>query len=438
MSAAGPPTPRNATVLLVLFTIANAVSFMDRFVLVLLIDPIRADLGLSDTAVSLVQGLAFILLYSTAAVPLGILLDRRNRLKIVGAGILVWSLATGLAGLARNFVELFAARAAVGLGEASLTPAAVSVLSDVTPPSQWGRRIAFFVAGASLGPALSYSFAGLLYDRLPQEGLALPLVGTLAPWRVVFVLAAIPGLLLAIVFVLLREPARRRAALGKTDAGTSLPVAPPARRRDDWNQIIRLLAGFGLLSSIAVALSVWGPTFFIRVHGWSIKETGLAFGALSLVSGFLGTIAGGSISDLLRRLGHADPNIRTILVALAMCSIALAAFPALDEAGAAFAALSGAYFAIMIGIGAAMPTMPLIAAFGDQGRLTATYLLVANVFGIGTAPTLVALINDLVFKQDHSIGLAAATFCLICAPVCAALLLASRRWVASFEKVPGT
>ncbi len=188
-----------------LLTVVYIFSFIDRYILGLLIEPIKADLELSDTQVGLLLGPAFALFYTTLGVPLGWLADRGRRTWIIGAGIAVWSLATAASGIAKSFVQLFIARITVGVGEATLSPCALPVIADSFPPEKRGKPIAFYSAALSIGAGLAYiAGASVIIWSKTVDSIVLPIVGAVAPWQFAFIAVGLPGLLIAMLCLTLR------------------------------------------------------------------------------------------------------------------------------------------------------------------------------------------------------------------------------------------
>ena len=182
-------------------TIAYLFSFIDRWILGLLIEPIKADLGLTDTQIGLLLGPAFAIFYATMGLPLGWLADRRNRVRIVAVGIGLWSLATAASGLAKSFIHLFIARMSIGIGEATLSPCAMSIISDSFPREKRSRPIAVYTTALSLGAGLASLLGAAVLTWAKTGGdITFPLLGALAPWQATFIVVGLPGLLLALVF----------------------------------------------------------------------------------------------------------------------------------------------------------------------------------------------------------------------------------------------
>ena len=203
------PNSKYAWYMVVMLTIAYILSFVDRYILGLLIEPIKADLGLTDTQIGLLLGFAFAIFYATMGLPLGYLADRKKRTWLVAAGIAVWSAATAASGLVKNFAQLFIARMTVGAGEATLSPCAMSMISDSFPPEKRGKPIAFYTAALSLGAGIaSLISAGEMNWAKSEPHLTITLVGDVAPRQFTFVGVGLPGLRLAGLCLFMREPTR--------------------------------------------------------------------------------------------------------------------------------------------------------------------------------------------------------------------------------------
>ena len=189
------PTARAGWFLVIMLTIAYIFSFIDRYILGLLIEPIKADLDLTDEQIGWVIGPAFAIFYATMGLPLGWLVDRKRRTWIVAAGIFVWSFATAISGLAKSFWHLFFARMMVGVGEATLSPSAMSMIADSFPPDKRAKPISVYVAAVSLGSGIASLIGGaVLIWAKTTESVAVPFVGDLAPWQLTFFAVGLPGL----------------------------------------------------------------------------------------------------------------------------------------------------------------------------------------------------------------------------------------------------
>ncbi|MCS5575183.1 MAG: MFS transporter, partial [Pseudomonadales bacterium] len=211
MTVEYPPAGR-AWYMVILLTALYMLSFLDRTIIVLLVEPIKADLGLTDTELSLLYGLAFAVFYTFLGIPIARLADRKSRRVIIMVGVSIWSLATAVCGLAKNFGQLFAARVSVGVGEASLSPAAYSMISDSFPTEQRAAAMSVYTMGLYLGVGFALILGGVVIDWVGEGTLTeVPVLGLLAPWQLTFMIVGLPGLLLALMMLTVTEPARRQS-----------------------------------------------------------------------------------------------------------------------------------------------------------------------------------------------------------------------------------
>ena len=212
------PSPARAWYMVILLTILYMFSFLDRTIIVLLIEPIKADLGLSDTQLSLLYGFAFALFYTLLGIPIARMADRRNRRTIIMWGVAIWSVMTAICGIARNFGQLFIARMGVGVGEAALSPAAYSLISDSFPPNERARAMSVYTMGLYLGVGLALVLGGVVIEWVASIGtVVLPIFGEIRAWQATFMAVGLPGLLLAGLMMTVREPLRRE--LGSSQVG---------------------------------------------------------------------------------------------------------------------------------------------------------------------------------------------------------------------------
>ena len=268
-------------------------NFVDRQILAILIQPIKEDLGVSDTMMGLLTGPIFVISYTLAGLPLARWADRHSRVWLITLGMVVWSAMTVASGFARNFTALAAARLGVGLGEASFTPSAHSLISDYFPPERRATALAIFAAGASLGSIAGYLGGGY--------------IGQYVGWHEAFLYVGAPGLVAAVIFrFTVRDPIR--GAYDGPKAKASEPEEPlrevlrylMTRRSYVFIVASAMLHGFSSYGS-----GYWIPTFLIRVHGLSLSEVGILLGAIIGVLGLVGQIIGGRLSDAL---GKRDPR----------------------------------------------------------------------------------------------------------------------------------
>lgn len=392
-----------------MLTLAYVFSFLDRIVINLLVEPMKRDLGLTDVQISLLMGLSFAFFYTLCGLPLGWLADRCDRRRLIAAGVAVWSAATVACGFARGYAGLFAARLAVGAGEATLTPAAHSMLADLYPRERLGRAMAVYAMGIYIGSGLALLLGALAIRLAEQRSTwALPLVGEVFPWQMVFVFVGLPGLLVALAVLALREPARR-------DAPAPLPWAETrAWVRSERRFLAHHLAGFGLLSLVAYASAAWVPTALVRSFGWTAVQAALALGGMTVLFSVAGCIAGGLWSDRLAHRAGADAATARLRVGVA-AGLALvasvAAFAAAPTAALAVASLAPLCFAVAMPFGVAGAALAERAPARLRGQASALYLLVVSVVGIGLGPTAVALVTERLYGDPAALRGAIAWVC---------------------------
>src|SRR4051794_33006831 len=254
-------------------TVAYVVSFVDRQILNLLVEPIERDLGIGDTQMSLLMGFSFAVFYTLFGIPLGRLADSRSRRVIIAVGIASWSVLTAGCGLARKFWQLALLRMGVGVGEASLSPAAYSLIADYFRPERRATAMGVYSMGIYVGSGLAFILGGLVVRFASgREQFDLPLVGPTRAWQLIFFVIGLPGLLVSLlVLATVREPARRgaRAARG-VGAGGSVPLAEVwAYLSANRATFAYLNVGVACLTVSSYGMSGWVPTLFARKYGWT-------------------------------------------------------------------------------------------------------------------------------------------------------------------------
>lgn len=396
-------------------------SYTDRQVLSLLVDPVRRDLGITDTDVGYLFGPAFALVYGIAGIPLGLLADRVSRCGLIAAGIAVWSLGTIGCGYAHSFAQLFAARIIVGLGESALSPAAISLISDYFAPNRRGLAVGSYLSGIAIGSGVAILIGGATL-RLVESGAlgATPLAG-IAPWRLVLLILGAPGLVWSAVVLTLREPARRSTPVMASNAG-------PRGTWGAWGAWGTLASGAPVFAIVAIAslvdnaVGAWAPTLLIRSFGIDAAQVGLRLGVLLTIGFGAGVLAGGWLADQVSRTGHPQ---RKILVCLVLAILILpvsrainsSALPAVMAAIPAYFALSGAVTAC--GFSALLDRVP-----GHQRGFAMAFSFFLNVaLGASLGPLLVTEASSRLYGSaagyGPAIALVAAAGYALCATVAA-------------------
>lgn len=406
----GPSQTYSWTVVGVL-TLCYALSFVDRQVLSLLVTPIKADLNLSDTQFSILHGLAFALFYTFFGIFIGALADRKRRTFIISIGVGAWSLMTMACGFAQNFIQLFAARAGVAVGEASLSPAAYSLIGDYFKPTLRGRAMSVYSTGLYLGGGLAFLIGGFLLALIPAEASFGPI--TLKAWQMVLISVGAPGILLALIVSMLKEPQRGRFQT-PADRGAKLDAKASWRAMAaDWPRFALHNVGFSFQTLVGFAYHAWIPAFFIRTHGWEASQIGVSYGLTTIVCAPLGVIFGGFLCDALSKRGVRDIYLKgsfwstIIWIAPAIGSVFV------PNAYLALALLGTAQFVGGFHAGVAVLSLHEMAPMRMRAFATAVYLFVVNLIGLGAGPLIVALFTDYLFGNEAMVGYSIALTALI-------------------------
>lgn len=393
------PSNARAWFTVIVLMLALVLSFIDRQVISLLVDPIRHDLDITDTQISLLMGVAFAIFYTIAGIPLGRLADARSRRGLIGIGIFLWSLMTAFCGLAYQYWHLLLARIGVGVGEAALSPAAYSIMADSFPPDKRATAISIYQMGVYLGSGMAFLLGGALITfTASRDSIALPLIGMVAPWQFIFIMLGLFGMLFCLLLLALKEPSRKGSG-----AGVSIPLQEVGRYLFKVRKAIVLHnLGFACLAFASYGATAWLPTFFMRTHGFSPGEIGMYYGTIVLVFGSLGVLSGGRIADVMTRKGYTDSYMRVALFA-ALLGLPLNILFVLDNMNIVWVLFCLNVFLGAIPFGLAPAAIQEIVPNAMRGQTSAIYLFSVNIIGLGLGPTAVALVTDYVFRDDMAL-----------------------------------
>ncbi len=410
---------------LAMLALAYTFNFLDRQILGILKEPIKQDLGLTDTQLGLMGGLAFAMLYSTLAVPIGWLADRASRSWIITAALGLWSAFTMACGLATGFWSLFLARVGVGFGEAGGVAPSYSLVSDYFPPAQRARALAAYSFGIPVGSALGILFGGLIAASIS--------------WRVAFFIVGGAGVLLAPIFKLVVKDPVRGGLDGATLIATSAApnVAPP------FAQVVATVLPkptFWLLALGAASASVsgygvafWLPSFFIRSLGLTLVETSWFYGAISLVGGVAGIWLGGGLAD---RFGNKNRAAYALTPAVCFLVALPFAYAAMNTTSLVWAFL---LFLVPTGLNLAWlgPVLGAVQHLAPANMRTTTnslFLLINNLLGIALGLWIFGFLSDLLAPHYGAESMRYALYCGAGFYLLASLLLwlASRRLAADW------
>jgi MFS family permease len=378
------------------------------------VEPLKAQFDLNDTQFSMLQSIAFGIFYTLACFPVGRLADRYARRTLIGVCLALFSLFSMASGLARNFLQLFLTRVGVGIGEASVTPGGLSMLSDHFPPTKLGKPVGAFLMSAPVGQGLAFIAGGSLLQWLAGSSLLQSgLLSGLQPWQVAFLIIGFPGLLLAPVFLLLPEPVRQGPG-----ADTAMPLAEvgallKARRQ----ALVPMFAAFSMVTLVSYTLSIWTPALLQRTYGWNPAQVGIGFGSVVLIFGTAGAWCGGWLSDRIGARGVLDAPLRVAAYGFVGCGVCGVLATQMPSAPLALMWLIPTVFLSNMPYACAGTSIQLVIPNRARGQVTAIYITILTLVGLVIGPTVVGLMTDYVFRDPADIRYSLAIVVGLPAPV---------------------
>ena len=381
---AAAESPRYRMVVLAMLVLVYTFNFIDRQIVGILAVPIKADLGLTDTQLGLMGGLAFALFYTLLGIPIAMLADRSNRTTIMTVALVVWSAMTAVCGLAQNFWQLFLARLGVGVGEAGGVAPAYSIVADYFPPNQRARALGVYSFGVPIGSAAGIVFGGV--------------IASLIDWRTAFIVVGLAGVVLAPIFKLVvKEPVRGRFdARGST--GSAVGFGEVMRTLLAKPSFWGLSFGASASSMMGYGLFFWLPSFFVRSYGLTLLEASLYFGAILLIGGMAGIWMGGALAD---RFGAARKRAYALIPAIAFLAT-IPFYVAAVTSGSL--ALAFALFLVptalgLVWLGPVLSSIQHVVPPHMRATASAIFLFVNNLIGIGLGTVALGALSDALSAQ---------------------------------------
>ena len=380
-----------------------------------LVVPIKEDMGLTDFEISFIQGWGFVLAYIIFSIPFGRIVDKVNRVRVLIGGIVIWSVATAACGFSKNSWQLVISRSGVGAGEAALTPASWSIISDLFPVKRRSFPMSIYLMGPYIGQGLSLLFGAQIL-RIYNEPVTLFESIIVQPWQIIFLIIAVPGIILGLFMFSLKDPHRKEGLTGDKKENESI--------KEVFSYIIKnigaympLLIGSAFIIVLLYGLQSWVPTFLHRIHGWEHTRIGDQYGLVALFAGSLGVISGPVFERYLTKLNYNPP----IIILCIITSIALTILGPIT-----FLSLGSDIVLIGIFVTSFFITFPL-ALFATslqnitpnqyRGVVSGLYVFTVNIVGYGLGPMVVAFFTDKVFRNEMAIDLSMASMFLICGPI---------------------
>lgn len=417
----GFPPAAYAWFVVICLQLAYAVALIDRQILSLLVQPIRADLDLSDTQFSLLVGFAFVMFYSTMGLVCGRLADTKNRRNMIVIGMVLWSMATAACGLANNFTELFLARMLVGVGEAVLSPSAYSMIADYFPKEKRAKAAAAYSMAISLGNGAALLAGGAVIASVAQhDSVVVPLLGAVRSWQAVMIIVGMPGLIVAALMLLVKEPIRQEFNAASSKLSDSFAFI-----RAHAVTLSLIIFAFALNGLITYCVNTWTPAMFIRVFGWSASEIASVQGITLMTFGTVGIFSGGwwvskAGSEVSNARVLATSRNAMLLIPVFAILLGFAPMPWMRVAGIAGIAFLGGFPS-----GLAAVAIYHITPNQFRGQITAMYLMMGTLVGFGVGVTLVAAVTDYIFKDEKAIGMSLGIVVALAALLAALLLNAA-------------
>lgn len=397
------PPPRISWYVVAILVLIFVFSFLDRQIINLLVGPIKKDFNIDDTMMGILMGPTFAIFYSFFGMPIGRLADRGTRVWIIAVGLFFWSFATAGCGLVRTYWHLFAMRVGVGVGEATLAPAAYSMMADLFPRERLPFAMSVYGTGISIGAGLAVIIGGLLLGFLEdRESIDIFLLGPVRPWQSVFIFIGLLGFIpLAVLLLTVREPRRRDVVAGEG----SIPLGEVFDYlRANARTFVPHHLGMGILAVASYGVGSWVIEFFMRKHGWTPSQVGLGIGGNTAITGTLGALAGGVFASRLHRKGHRDANMRTALFASLVPLPFALSYPLISDGRIAYLFLIPSTFFVFFPIGAAGASIQEMVPAKMRGQVSAIYIFVVNMVGMGLGPPLVGALTEHVFRDEAKLG----------------------------------
>lgn len=392
------PSSARAWLALGVLTLAYVLSFIDRQILSLLVEPMKRDLGLTDFQVSLLQGLAFASIYCVAGLPLGRAADQFNRRNIIVWGVAFWSAMTSLCGVARTYSALLLCRAGVGVGEATLSPAAYSMLSDYFPARRLPAAMSFYNLGPAIGSGLAFILGGIVLGLAGStRSLSFLFLKDVRPWQVTFLIVGALGTVVVLLLLLVHEPPRR-VVQADQHRTASFPETVEFLRRHRAS-LGAFFVGLSLLSIVSYSTMSWYPTMFVRSFGEDLSRVGVTYGAISIAMSIAGNLAGGWCAIHVAERNYRDPYVRWVLSVAVLVTMAGALVPLVPSVGGTYLASCPLLIVQSAWMGSAVAALHVAVPNRMRGQLTAILLFGTNIVGLTVGPSGVAALTQFVFED---------------------------------------
>jgi predicted MFS family arabinose efflux permease len=393
------PSSARAWYTVAILFLAYTLSFVDRQIFAFLVDPIKADFQISDSSFAFMSGFGFVIIYTVLGIPIGRLADSHNRRNIMAAGIAVWSFMTAFCGIAANYWQLFLGRFGVGVGEAALSPCAYSMITDNFPREKRSLPLNVYSAGILVGAGLANIFGGLATQAAlsmgPQD---VPLLGTVKAWQFAFLLVGIPGVIIALLVLTLKEPARHERRAEAKFAQTFRYIS--AHR----GTYITLIVGVSLFATSNYAIINWIPAYYDRNFGWSRAQLGGYFGAIIAICGAIGLVASGILATKMLQAGVTAVFHKLMIGAECLVLVGFVLLVAVHDPYWTMGCLVILFLGLSFHVGLGPVALQSVTPNEMRGQVIAIYFLILNITANGIFNQVVAGFTDFFFVNPADVG----------------------------------
>ena len=412
----------------IILLITYTVSFIDRAIINFLYDPIKKDLGLSETEMGYIGGYAFAFSYILLSLPVGRIVDKFNRIFVLIFGVVLWSFATAAHGFSRDYYSLFISRSGVGAGEASVTPAAWSIIADLFRPEDRAFPMSFYLMRPYVVQGIALFFGAFIAQIFVEPVHYLGI--TFQPWQMTFILVAIPGIFIAIILFFMRDPKRQNKEENINTNYTFKDVLNYIK--NNFIPYFTLLIGAALIVILLYAYQFQIPTYIYRVHGWDLSKIGYQFGLVTILSGCLGVLSGPILEKYFAKRGFVNSWIFVFLISSGFLAIV---------APMIFYFLTDVYFfslslvlvcMFFVGFFITLPMSVFALALQKitpsqfRGSIAGIYVFVMNIFGLTFGYNITPYFTEFIFKNDNLINLSLGATFLIFGPLSFLIFLFGR------------
>ncbi len=409
------PKPKYAWYMVGLLLLIYTFSFIDRQILSLLGPAIQSDFGISDTEFGLLVGFAFAVFYTLIGLFCARIADSRSRIGLIAVGLFLWSLATASSAFAKNFLQLFVLRMGVGVGEATLGPSANSLIADSFPKHKLSTALSVYAMGIPVGSALAFIIGGSIIpiaDQMPDVAFLSFSVDT--GWQKALLLVGVPGILLTLFVLTLKEPVRH----GQIAGAAAIPLKQVfAFFKGRYRAYTAICFGVSMNAAFGFGSVAFLAFFFGRYHGLSGAEVGLIFGTISIITGPLGLLFGGYLADKWFREGKKDAHIRALMVAPIGFAIPAVAIVFVENTMVAWILLGISNFFVNSPSGIAYASLQIITPNQMRGQIISIYIMATSLIGYGGGPFAIGYMSDHVFSGPDALRYSYLTVALVTIPL---------------------